>query len=525
MLRQTSIFLLTVIASFGSIGASAEVPFPNYPEPYLPQMEPCVNKTPIPLPEKWEAVTLMAPYLYHGIFPQGANLRVGRFVYDANVGAMRAAVSQVGSVPNTVDWLIAHGKTWVLGGSWDNPTCAFRLPTSYTVPGRIWQDPKAVCAGNHRTAPTIHTGPKVDWWKQLSPIKARGASNPTTGEPEAGDWFWFDENGFPTRTFFWGNHAGLPSIISNYAFTNFYSFEPVGSTNLQELVDMCESAGDLPILDEDRRIEYERAEQEAREGHPTSVSDLIPGLSYEACSGGDIQPPHWLEDTYITSFSTAAKFATPKPISTSVYYKPAGPNLRTRLHKIESDANHPPFQAFSDAVLLDKNSYGVNFLANPPYTQLTDPPYSSDLACAQGPHTSIPGAPHPHWGERGGCTCMGVLEDNPVLSPNRRTQIIACPLADYSGDTLFWMWYTIEEPPEPIVFLQTRADITIGTGLCLADYFHWESPTETPISDVIYTAPLGCAYPPAQAPQPPHACLYCHNPSINSGHGTSTFSF
>jgi hypothetical protein len=118
---------------------------------------------------------------------------------------------------------------------------------------------------------------------------------------------------------------------------------------------------------------------------------------------------------------------------------------------------------------------------------------------------------------------MGILADNPVLSPNRTTQVVACPLPDYSGDTLFWMWYTVAEPPEPIVFLQSRADITIGTGLCLADYYHWKEPPPQPISSHIFTVPPpgSCQFPPASAPTPPHACLHCHNPSTNSGHGAS----
>jgi len=504
-----SISMSIAVLFLGLAGASSDVPFPNYPEPDLPQMEPCARRTPVPLPEKWAAITLMSPYLYDGIFPQGAELRVGRFSYDASVGAMRAAVYRVGT-RNVVDLLITHDKTWVLGGSWDHPSCLADWGTNLPVPGRIWQDNMAVCVGNHRTAPTIHTGPKADWWKQPSPIQERGA------EGQAGDWFWFDHNGYPTRTFFWGRHPGLPAVLADYAFSNFYEFEPVDSTNLAALVAMCSAAEGLPTFEEDRRIAYRQGEQDAREGHPESVGDLIPGLSYEACAGPEIKPPSWPHELYITSFSTAAKFATPRPISTSVYYNPAGPNLRTRLHKLDADT--PPTQEFSDALLLDQSSYGVDFLANPPFTQLD---------CGAGPHTSLPGAPHPDWGARGHCRCMAVIEDNAVLSPDRTTQVISCPLADYSGDTLFWMWYTVDDPAEPIVFLQTRADITIGTGLCLADYFHWTEPSPSPIPSGIYTvlAHGTCQFPPSSAPTPPQACLYCHNPSTNSGHGASRWSF
>ncbi len=504
-LGKTPWIALAILMLASATSASAQ--FPNYPEPDLPTMPACAQRTPVPLPEKWEAVTLMSPYLYHGTFPLGASLRVGHLVYDSTVEAMRAAVYQVGST-NVVDLLITHDQTWLLDGPWDDPTCVADWGQNLVVPGRVWQDGSAVCVGTQRTAPTIHTGPLVNWWKQPSPIQDRGA------EGQAGDWFWFDQNGYPTRTFFWADHAGLPAIISEYAFTNFYSFEPVAQTDLGSLIARCQATRGLPIVTPEDRIMLREREQKPRRGHPRSVSDLIPGLSYQACGGPDIEPPHWPQQVYMTSFSTAAKFATPKPLVTSVYYDPAGPNLRTRLHKIE-EVNSVQTPVFSDALLLNQSSWGVDYVASSPFPQVPD-------GCGEGPHTSIPGAPHPDWGQRGGCTCMGVLDGTPGLSPNRKTQIVSCPLADYSGDTLFWMWYTVAEPPEPIVFLQTRADITIGTGLCLADYFHWEEPPSFgPIPSYIYTEPATCSFPPASAPTPPQACLYCHNPSTNTGHGTS----
>src|SRR5262249_51185651 len=161
-----------------------------------------------------------------------------------------------------------------------------------------------------------------------------------------------------------------------------------------------------------------REREHSREGHLELASDLIPGLSYLGCADPAIEPPHWPVEVYMTSFSTAAKFATPKPLVTSVYYNPAGPNLRTRLHKVE-DVDKQPTRAFSDALLLNQSSWGIDFLADSPYTQLD---------CGEGPHTSIPGAPHPDWGARGNCRCMGVIDNNPVLSSDRKTQIISCPL-------------------------------------------------------------------------------------------------
>jgi hypothetical protein len=116
---------------------------------------------------------------------------------------------------------------------------------------------------------------------------------------------------------------------------------------------------------------------------------------------------------------------------------------------------------------------------------------------------------------------MGVIQNNPVLSPGRNTEIIGCPLpliatkpGQQNGNTMFWMWYTITDPMQPVVFLQSKPDVTIGTGLSLADYAHWQP---TPVPSDIYTTPAAgsCPAPPASAPTPPGACMGCHNPSTN----------
>jgi hypothetical protein len=116
---------------------------------------------------------------------------------------------------------------------------------------------------------------------------------------------------------------------------------------------------------------------------------------------------------------------------------------------------------------------------------------------------------------------MGVIQNNPVLSPGRNTEIIGCPLpliatkpGQQNGNTMFWMWYTITDPMQPVVFLQSKPDVTIGTGLSLADYAHWQP---KPVPSDIYTTPAAgtCPAPPASAPTPPGACMGCHNTSTN----------
>ena len=296
---------------------------------------------------------------------------------------------------------------------------------------------------------------------------------------------------------FWDQHDALPAILGDYAYTNFQEFKRGNQTDLRKIYKKC-ADGKLPVTNPKKLTQYQRKESALQ---TTLISDLIPGLSFAACQDYSIRPPSWPVQMYATSFSTAAKYDTPEPFPTSVHYQPEIPRIRTRLHK----------DVFSDALLIGNTSYGVD----------TDMETLQQLGCAQGPNTSLPGSPYPYWGNQGGCQCFGVIEDNHVLSRNRRTQIIGCPLPlvattpdEQEGNTLFWMWYTDEDPPEPIVFLQSKPDVTIGTGLSLADYYSWEP---RPVSDKVFTLPeKPCFVPPPEAPTPPPACLKCHIRSTNT---------
>jgi hypothetical protein len=492
-----------------STAVHSQSPFPNYPEPDVPVMGACLNNVAQPLPERWQATTLMAPYLYTGKptdldnLSSRAELQVGRLVYDGQNRLMRGTRygAKLGGV---IDLLISDKATFVLTGSYENPRCVATLANPYKVPSRTWQDPKylPVCVGNHETAPTIDTGPKVDWWKQQSPVAEPGALG------QAADWFWFDQNGYPTRTMFWYKHEALPAILGDYAFSNFQSFEPKNDIDLKKILATCEGATTLPVWNEKDVLEQQSktaTKTETSQAGPASA--LVPGLSYQACASLNAKPPTWPVDIYMTSFSTAAKYATPKPLATSVYYKSGVPELRTRLHK----------DTWSDALLVQHNSFGVDTSETAPYDQ---------AGCGRGPHTSLPGSPHKDWGIAGHCQCMGVLQNNPVLSPNRNTEIIGCPLplvasksqrsgnAQQIGNTMFWMWYTITDPMQPIVFLQSKPDVTIGTGLSLADYAHWQPKA---VADDIFTTPVAgsCPAPKPTAPVAPRPCLGCHNSSTN----------
>ncbi len=490
-----------VVAALLALSTSAFAQFPNYPEPHLPVMGPCVNSTPQPLPVKWQATALMAPYLYTGDpmhLSSGAPLQVGRFVYDGANRLMRGTRYGVTS-GGVVDLLISVDATWVLAGSYADPRCVGTLETPYKVPSRTWQNlAEAQCVGNHPVATTTNTG-QIDWWKQTSPITVPGAKG------KAADWYWFDSNGYPTRTMFWDRHDGLPAIIGDYAFSNFYSFAPGNDIDLSAIAAKCRGA-QLDVWNEEKFAEWQ-AQTPTSDSNP--AGGLIPGLSYQACSRVNPDPPSWPVEFYATSFSTAAKYLTPKPLSTAVYYKPNVPELRTRLHKIVDGV-----PTWSDALLIDDASFGVNFNETPPYAQ---------TSCARGPYTSLPGSPHMDWGALGSCQCMGVIENNPVLSPNRNTQIIGCPLPltesptqPQTGNTIFWMWYTIANPPQPVVFMQTQPNVTIGTGLSLADYMHWQPQS---VSDEIFTRPSDASCPPVPPsksnPPPPPACMGCHFESTN----------
>jgi hypothetical protein len=93
---------------------------------------------------------------------------------------------------------------------------------------------------------------------------------------------------------------------------------------------------------------------------------------------------------------------------------------------------------------------------------------------------------------------------------------VATQAGEQEGNTLFWTWYTIEEPPRPVVFMQTKPDITVGTGLSLADYVYWQPET---VADDVFTVPAAdsCVFPPPQAPTAPQGCLTCHLASTKTG--------
>lgn len=142
---------------------------------------------------------------------------------------------------------------------------------------------------------------------------------------------------------------------------------------------------------------------------------------------------------------------------------------------------------WKDALLVEHASYGIDIDKKTRHIKKN--------GCASGPYTTLPGPPKPTWGAAGGCQCMGVLEDNSVLSPGINTQMIGCPLP--VGTTvkrsMFWMWYTIEEVPKPVVFLQSSENIGTGTGLSLADYVYWH---RQPVEQSIFNAPKDCPPPP-----------------------------
>ena len=490
--------ILVLCVTIPSIGYAQ---FPDYPEPFLPQLSDCMNTTPKKLPVRWEATTLMAPYRYTGEpynffeLPERASLVVGKFVYNARQRLMRATqygVTDEGK--NPVDLLITDGATYVLhDDGYGRPQCIGEWHKTYEVPSRVLQSAEleATCVGSHPIAPSMDSGPDVDWWKQRSPITSPGAAG------LAADWYWTNAKGHLVRTMFWGHHDGLPAILGDYAYTNFYEFKRGNRTNLRKIYKKCVGK-ELPVMNREQLLAHQTKKPVH---HPNRISDLIPGLSFEACQDYSIRPPSWPVEMYATSFSTAAKYDTPKPLPTSVHYQPQVPRIRTRLHK----------EVFSDALLVGNASYGVD----------TDMDTLEELGCGQGPNTSLPGSPYPYWGNQGGCQCFGVIEDNRVLSHNRRTQLIGCPLPlvatnlhEQQGNTMFWMWYTDEDPPEPIVFLQTEPDVTIGTGLSHAEYAYWNP---QPVADEVFTLPEGpCAIPPADAPTPPPACLKCHITSTNT---------
>ncbi|HSG38350.1 MAG TPA: hypothetical protein VLE27_01835 [Thermoanaerobaculia bacterium] len=437
----------------------------------LPEFTPCASTTQPTLPAKWQATALMQDFFLN-------TLTFGNFVYDESANAFRFAIADQYGMD--FDFLTTtDGKLYLLEGDGDMPTSCTLLTNSspYTVPGRAWLGESAVCVGQ---APILER--EQQWWK-----------NPS-GDVGA-NWFWYNtSNNLPFRSMYYADApvtTPVP-IYEHFTFNYFPSFEGVASTNLGQILQMCQSTARTPTA----TAEYSKPSIEPllkKSKYPqkdarlaSQIQSWIPGVT--DCSSTGSLPPQWPDQLQITAFMTAVNFNF-NPFPTRIYYDWTAKSQNTTLYY-----NPPTQQNFAQVALLLNNS---GYITNVEEGGATS-------SCSQ----VLPGPPVPDWKQVDGCECRAEIAPGTVLNPSTvPTKILWCP-TDLELKQVFWTWYS--DTGTPVVFMQSNSSPSAGTGLNLADYYQWGPGSVAPAGT--FDLPQACQGQPIVPDAFPKACNNCHLP-------------
>jgi len=437
----------------------------------LPKFTPCANTAHPVLPAKWQATALMQDFFLNSVW-------FGNFVYDESAQAFRfSLVDKYG-----IDWdflTTTDRKLYLLEGGGDLPTSCKLLTSAspYTVPAREWLNDKAVCVGQ---APILNRDQQ--WWK-----------NPSG--PVGANWFWYDTaNKLPFRSMYYADAKPTTPvpIYEHFTFNYFPTFKEVPSTNLGQILQMCQNAAKAPLAAQ----EYSRPSIEPlmkKSAFPKTDAKLIakiqtwiPGVT--ECSSTGSLPPSWPDQVQLTAFMTAVSFQ-PNPFPTRVFYDWKKPAQNSTLYVYP-----PTAESYAqEALLLGNTGYIAMVREN-----------GSISSCAQ----ALPGPQVPNWKEVDGCQCRAQIAPHTVLNPSDvPTKILWCP-TDLALRQVFWTWYS--DAGRPVVFMQSNSSPTAGTGLNLADYYEWGPGSVAPAGT--FDLPQACQGQPKQPNAFPTACNNCHLP-------------
>jgi hypothetical protein len=444
--------------------ASGELP--------LPAFDACESTTHPVLPAKWQATALMQDFFLDTLW-------FGSFVYDESASAFRFSVADRYGID--FDLLTTtDGKLYLLEGGGDLPTsCGLLSSTSpFTVPARDWLADQAVCVGQ---APILARDQQ--WWKSPS--------------GDGANWYWYDtSDSHPFRNMFYAAPAAPAPIYEYFTFNYFPSFEPVDSTNLGQILQMCQGAGPAAMAGG----EYARPSLEPllQKSHFPQTDDRlisriqswIPGIS--ECSSTGSLPPDWPDQLQMTAFMTAVSF-DPNPFPTRIYYDWTQKSQNTTLYY------YPPApQTYAQVALL---------LGDTGYIAIQEEG-GGFASCQQ----VLPGPPVTDWKNVDGCECRAEIAPHTALNPSDvPTKILWCP-TDLELKQVFWTWYS--DTGTPVVFMQSNSSPTAGTGLNLADYYEWGPGSVAPAGT--FDLPEICQGKPKVPGAFPKACNNCHLP-LNAG--------
>ena len=437
----------------------------------LPEFSDCgINQPPV-LPDKWTATAMMQDFVLPFIM-------YSNMVYDKSVDAF--SFSLLSRFGTDLDFLVTTDrKLYVIKQISERvKVCALVSNESiFTVPSQSWLDPQAVCVGE---APILDNN--VQWWK--------------TPKSPGANWIWYDtDSRLPFRSMYYEdvqNQEPAP-IYEHFTFNYFPKFESVQQTKLPELLAFCKEAGveeRLPNWDL-KNIEgliNAGTYPNATKGETfAKAQEWIPGVEQRE-SENDLPPP-WPEKVQGSVFMTAVSFP-PNPFPTRVFYDWSKKAQNTSLYYYP-----PPSSAEGDyvqvALLTDDTGY----------IRIEDQVGTVNM-CEQ----ALPGTQVPNWKSVDQCKCLAQLAPNTVLNPsNVPTKVLNCP-TDAEAQQYFWTWYSDEGTP--VVFMQTNSSPTAGTGLNLADYYHWLPDSVAP--EGTFDLPAACDNKPKV--DVPQACHNCHLP-------------
>lgn len=444
-----SIFLLPILSFAETVNNRATNLLP------LPELSSCKTTAHPILPPKWKATAVLQSFTK-------ASLTFAKFIYDESASAFRFTLSNIKG--DSVDFLVTKDrKLYRLKGGDIPRSCILETTRSpFSVPKRDWLSDRAVCAGE---APVLEKN--QTWWKTPRGIGA--------------DWIWYNtNNSLPFRTMYYQDAkkgVAVP-IYERFSFNYFPSFNQVPSTNLSEITDFCERFSGKSMrspswnkINVNKLIDLFQSPSRANE-IALNRQTLVEGVSQ--CSSVDDLPPPWPEQLQATVMMTSVSFA-PNPFPSRVFYDWTKQAQVTSLHY-----NSTKGKDYSLIALLTGSTGYMRAEDNKGRT----------LMCQQ----SLPGPQVPNWQVVDNCECRAEIKPNTPLNPkNETTKIIWCP-TDRSANEFFWTWYS--EMGVPVVFMQTNASPTDGTGLDLADYYKWLPGSVAPAGT--FTIPQSCLNKPKQ---------------------------
>jgi hypothetical protein len=412
-MRGMTAFAIFMTATISSAPAQAEW------SATLPALTACSPATKPEMPSRWRAVGLMMPFL------QG-QIDVGEFVYDASIPAMRASV--YGLESGAVDLLITNDQTYRLSGPHASPTACAGVGRLFRPPAR-WLSSPAVCVGEAKLA--MHM---MQWWK----------------EPGAGtnaNWHWLHPGSrLPWRSMFVTRSADH-AVVGDYSMTYFPTFTPSPETGLADLHKFCTKQA-RPKSTEATAVVAARVlmsplNPDAETERQQRLATLIPGFSHHSCA--NMTNVHWPEQFVMTAIISPISFAN-EPNPSLIYYD--WKNTKTQLAMMFGGR-----PSTLKGIVSLKSEVGYRMTMHK----------SGGASC----EAVFPGIVRPNWMSAATCSCKGVIDQHDMLSPNRVTQILSCPIKS-QGDRIMWNWYTTEG--RPVVFAEAGAQ---GGGVMLADYHDW----------------------------------------------------